>query len=91
MTLFDVSVTGARMSMPELLRCGQSVWLKIPPSEIFATVVWIGEADCGIRFDEQLEDWELDLLRTKGKVVMVHGLSPDELLGAEDWATNLAR
>ena len=31
------------------------------------------------------------MFRTKGKVVMIHGLSADELLGAEDWTTNLAR
>ena len=90
-TLFDVSRTGARMSMVEPLRCGQSVWLKIPPCEIFATVVWAGEGDCGIQFDEPLDDDELAMFRSKGKVVMIHGLSPDELLGAEDWTTNLAR
>ena len=90
-TLFDVSTTGARMSMPEPLRCGQALWLKIPPSEIFATVAWVGNDDCGIHFDDPLDDSELAMLRTKGKVVMIHGLSPDELLGAEDWTTNLAR
>lgn len=90
-TLFDVSATGARMSMPEPLRCGQVVWLKVPPFEIFATVMWVGEDDCGIHFDEPLDEEELAMFRTKGKVVMVHGLSPDELLGAEDWTTNLAR
>ena len=90
-TLFDVSTTGARMSMPEPLRCGQPVWLKIPPSEVFATVAWVGEKECGIRFDDPLDEEEIDRFRTRGKVVMIHGLSPDELLGAEDWETNLAR
>src|SRR5687767_15963234 len=74
-TLFDVSATGARMSMPEPRRCGQVVWLKVPPSEIFATVMWLGEDDCGIHFDEPLDDSELAMFRTKGKVVMIHGLS----------------
>ena len=90
-TLFDVSSTGARMSMPESLRCGQPLWLKVTPCEIFATVVWVGEDDCGIQFDDALDAEELAMFRAKGKVVMIHGLSPDELLGAEDWTTNLAR
>lgn len=90
-TLFDVSQSGARMSMPQPLRAGQALWLKIPPCEIFATVVWAGEEECGIRFDEPLDASELALFQQRGKVVMIHGLSPDELLGAEDWTTNLAR
>ena len=90
-TLFDVSCTGARMSMPEPLSVGQELWLKIPPLEIFANVVWTEDAMCGIRFDEPLWEVEVVILRSKGKIVMVHGLSPDELLGSEDWSTNLAR
>lgn len=90
-TLFDVSATGARMSMPEPLRCGQTVWLKLPPAEHFAKVVWLGDDVCGIQFDEPLDEEELAALRVKGKVVMIHGLTPDELLGAEDWTNNLAR
>lgn len=90
-TLFDVSSTGARISLPEPLSEGQQLWLKIPPLEIFATVVWTDDDMCGVQFDEPLWETEVSVLQSKGKVVMVHGLSPDELLGAEDWGTNLAR
>jgi hypothetical protein len=90
-TLFDVSRTGARLSMPVPLASGQPLWLTIPPSEIFATVVWIEGDHCGIHFDDPLDDDELATLQAKGKVVMIHGLTADEQLGAEDWQTNLAR
>ena len=90
-TLFDVSRTGARMELREPLVIGQQLWLKIPPSEIFATVVWLDGEQCGINFDQPLADDELALVQSKGKVVMIHGLTPDEQLGAEDWQTNLAR
>lgn len=90
-TLFDVSRSGARMSLPVPLASGQQLWLTIPPSEIFATVVWVEGDHCGIHFDEPLGDDELAALQARGKVMMIHGLTPDEQLGAEDWQTNLAR
>lgn len=90
-TLFDVSRTGARMGLREPLAIGQSLWLKIPPSDIFATVVWLDGQQCGIQFDQPLGEDELAALQARGKVVMIHGLTPDEQLGAEDWQTNLAR
>jgi len=90
-TLFDVSATGAHVSMPEPLCQGQTMWLKIQPNIIFGTVVWVGEADCGISFDVPLDEQELATLQAKGKVVMIPGLSADEQLGAEDWQSNFAR
>lgn len=90
-TLFDVSATGAQMSMPQPLRLGQQFWLKIPPTIIFGTVVWIDDELCGVAFDEPLDGQELAVLEAKGKVIMMYGLTPDEQLGAEDWQTNLAR
>lgn len=90
-TLFDVSATGAQMSMPEPLHCGQQLWLKIPPTIIFGSVVWIDEELCGVEFDAPLDPDELAVLQAKGKVIMMYGLTADEQLGAEDWQTNLAR
>lgn len=90
-TLFDVSRTGARLGMPQPLKSGEQVWLTITPSELFATVVWTEADQCGIRFDEPLGDAVLADLQARGKVMMIHGLTPDEQLGAEDWQSNLAR
>jgi len=67
------------------------LWIKIQPLEIFATVAWIGADSCGVQFDEPLDEEAVALLQAKGKVVMIHGLTPDELLGAEDWTGSLAR
>jgi hypothetical protein len=90
-TLFDVSATGAQMSMPVPLKVGQEIWLSIPPAEIFGTIVWVKEDTCGIAFDEALDEGTVASFQARGKVMMVHGLSKDEMLGAEDWKDSLAR
>lgn len=90
-TLLDVSRTGAQMKMPMPLGIGQDLLLRVPPTEVFGTIVWIDGDMCGIEFDHPLDDQEWKLLCAKGKVVMIHGLTIDEQLGAEDWKTNLAR
>jgi hypothetical protein len=90
-TLYDVSATGAQMNMPVPLKLGQEVWLSIPPSELFAKVVRIEGETCGIVFDEPLDAEAVASFQARGKVMMVHGLSRDEMLGAEDWQNSLAR
>lgn len=90
-TLLDVSSTGAQMKMPEPMRCGQEIWLKVPPADIFGRVVWIEGEHCGIHFDEPIAAAELASLQAQGKVVMLHGMSEDELLAAEEWRSGRAR
>jgi len=90
-TLVDVSRTGARMTLPEPMRRGQQVWLKLPDTEVFGSVKWIDGDSCGIAFDSPLDDRELALLRAKGRFVLVHGLAPEEQMALEDWKAGLAR
>lgn len=89
--LINVSTTGARLRVPEPMRRGQEVWLKIPPAEIFGTVAWASEDRCGVKFDEPLSDEELDQLRSQGNLTMVTGQSRETQLAAEDWTSGLAR
>jgi len=90
-TLVDVSKTGARLRGKESLSRGQQIWLKINPSDIFGTVVWVDGEECGILFDEPLADVDVASLQARGKVIIVLGLSVDEQLGAEDWQSGLMR
>lgn len=90
-TLLDVSRTGAQMQMPVPLGVGQDLLLKVPPTEVFGTIVWVDGDMCGIAFENPLDDEEWKALCAKGKLILIHGLSMDEQLGAEDWKTNLAR
>ena len=90
-TLLDVSKTGARLRVREPLSRGQQIWLKINPSDLFGTVVWVEEEECGILFDEPLGDADVASLQARGKVVIFVGLTADEQLGAEDWQSGFMR
>ena len=90
-TVVDVSKTGARLRVREPLFRGQQIWLKINPSDLFGTVVWVDGEECGILFDDPLADAEVASLQARGKVVIFVGLSPDEQLGAEDWQSGFMR
>ena len=90
-TLVDVSKTGARIRVRERLAKGQQIWLKIDPSDIFGVVVWVDGEECGILFDEPLDNDDVASLQARGKVIVILGLSPEEQLGAEDWQAGLMR
>ena len=64
---------------------GQQVWLKVGEAQIFGTVRWVQDTDCGIVFDEPINSRELALLRAKGEVVMVRGLSREERMAMAAW------
>ena len=90
-TLLDISASGARMRVDLPLSLGQSIWLRVRPIDIFGTISWIDGNQCGILFDEPLDDAVTQSLQGRGKVVFMAGLSDDELLGAEDWQAGLMR
>ena len=90
-TLLDVSRTGARMRVKEQLSLGQQIWLKVPPADIFGTIVWMDGDECGLLFDASLTPAEAGALQARGKVVFCAGLTEEEQLGAEDWQSGLMR
>ena len=89
-TLLDVSRDGAKMTIPEPMYRGQEVWLKVGQTQIFGTVRWVRDTDCGIVFDEQLNSRELALLQARGKVVMARGLSLEERRALASWKAGLS-
>jgi hypothetical protein len=89
--LVDLSKTGTHVQLHETLGVGQQVWLKSAPVEVFGTVVWSSDGECGIAFDEPLEEEELELLRSKGAWTLRAGYSPDERLAGEDWNSGVVR
>ena len=90
-TLLDVSRAGAKMSMPEPMYRGQQVWLKVGQAQIFGTVRWLRDKDCGIIFDEPLSSRDLSLLRSKGNAVMVAGPTLEERKALANWKAGLGR
>jgi hypothetical protein len=88
-SLLDVSRTGARMSFNVSLYLGQEVWLRLQPADIFGTVVWIADGECGIRFDQPFSDADVARLRAMGKVEIRPRLTPRERRAIDRWQSSL--
>ena len=89
--LLDVSKTGAQLQSSEPLRVGDEVWLKIPPADIFGTIVWAEGDHSGFAFDLPLTDEDVASLQAQGKVILIPRLSPEEQIAASEWSAGLAR
>ena len=87
----DVSKTGARITSSLPLRPGQEVWLKLPPSDVFARVRWTEGSVSGLHFEQPLGEADAKRLQARGRVVIMPRLSLEEQLAVEDWKDNLAR
>ncbi len=90
-SLLDVSKTGAKLRARMPLTLDQHVWIKIPPDDVFGTVVWAEGDEYGIHFDTPLTDPEAAALQARGKVVIMPRLTLEEQLGVEDWKSGFVR
>jgi hypothetical protein len=89
--LLDVSRSGARMAGDDLPAVGQDVVLRCGKVDTLGTVVWNGDGQCGIHFDEPISSPELIALRNTAMAVERSGLTPEELQARADWANGVAR
>lgn len=90
-TLLEVSVTGARLAGPRLPAHGKEVMFTCADIEMFGTVVWADEEQCGIKFDEPLSLRQLVTLRDQSEASQRGNLTLDERLAAADWLNGVAR
>jgi len=51
----DISSTGARIRIERPLAERQTLFLAFHELKLFATVMWVRGADCGLRFDQPLD------------------------------------
>ncbi|EGD58445.1 hypothetical protein Y88_0500 [Novosphingobium nitrogenifigens DSM 19370] len=63
----DLSCDGARLSTPERLRVGETLWITLPglpPRQ--ASVVWVDNFEAGCRFEQPLHPAILDTILAGG-------------------------
>ena len=89
--LIDLSLTGAKLRGDDLPPEGQEVLLRLGSLEAFGAIVWSDDAQCGVSFDVPLTQNVLDWVARERGPSSLLDLSPDELLGAEDWANGFVR
>ena len=61
--LSDVSQTGCRLQGMGLPEVGQDVLLKAADVEMFGRIVWKGDGERGVKFDEPINDTDIARLR----------------------------
>lgn len=59
----DVGPTGAKLRSRRFGRTGQELLIRAGPLEILASVIWTRHDECGILFDEPLNEDALEFLK----------------------------
>jgi hypothetical protein len=89
--LADVSDTGAKLRGSGLPDAGHDLWVKVGALELFATVIWNRDGQCGMTFDVPLNARQLRQLNREGVLARFLGITPEERLAAEIYETGLTR
>lgn len=90
-TVEDLSCTGVRLRGPDLPRAGEEVELRLDPLSAFGSVAWSARERCGITFDIPLTEFDVVLVKRRAGLQPAAGLSPDEQIALEQWATGVSR
>ena len=59
----DLSATGARFEAKDLPERGEELLMIAGSQEAFARVVWRTEKECGVRFDDRLDEEPMGLMK----------------------------
>ena len=70
--LNDLSVSGARITVAELPRCGGSAFLRFLEFEVFCEVKWVRGSQCGLLFADRLPREDLVRLREFSDSFVAH-------------------
>jgi hypothetical protein len=71
-SISDLTGSGARLSGRSLPKDGRQILLKVGKLGLLGEVIWSGEEDCGIRFDEVADEPTLDAIKAEGSLGEIH-------------------
>jgi len=87
--LVDISTTGARLRGAVLPQENKELLLTAEGLQVFGTVMWSHDGECGVRFDLPIPADEVQSLREK--VAKGAGLDPEVKAAFEEWICGAAR
>jgi hypothetical protein len=64
----DLTGKGARLSGRSLPKDGRQILLKVGKLGLLGQVIWSGEEDCGIEFDETVDEATLHAIQAEGSL-----------------------
>jgi hypothetical protein len=83
--LVDISLTGAKLRGAHLPNLGEEFFVAIERLEVFASVVWSEQDECGIAFDEPISSFQLNGLQIEAKTAKLMRLTPAEKQALDHW------
>jgi hypothetical protein len=89
--LEDVSCAGAKFRSAEAPDLGKDVLIRIGEFVALGKVVWRNGDGCGVEFDEEIGERELEGLRVDDISSSLAHLSGDERVAAQEWISGFAR
>lgn len=89
--LANISATGARVRVEDPPKRGSEVFLMVNGLDLFGRIIWKSGEHCGIRFDDRVEPFALELMRRKADAAAAVRMTAAQEGGADDWATGVAR
>lgn len=89
--LFNISRTGAKLRAENSPTEGTELFLQVGDLDVYAKVVWRRGEECGLKFDREIRDWDVERLNYEARRGGKATLMPAEKGGADDWAAGVAR
>lgn len=89
--LFNISRTGAKLRAESPPSVGTELFLQVGDLDVYAKVVWRRGEECGLHFDHEIRDWDVERLNFEASRGGKATLMPAEKGGADDWVAGVAR
>jgi hypothetical protein len=89
--LFDISQGGAKLRAEKTPPVGTELFLQVGQLDVYARVAWKRGDICGLKFDRELRQWDVELLNQEANRGTKATLDPAERGGADEWVAGVAR
>ena len=89
--LYNISRTGAMLCAEKMPSNGTELFLQVGVVDVHARVVWTNGDQCGLRFEQEIRDWDVELLNFEANRGTKGTLQAAEKGGVDDWTAGVAR
>lgn len=89
--LLEISTTGARVQVANPPKKFSEVFLVVDHINAYSRIVWRRGEICGLRFESEIDSFDVEQLRRRTSDPQEARLTPLEKGGADDWRSGLAR
>jgi hypothetical protein len=89
--LYNISETGALLRARAAPCERTELFLQVGSLDVYARVIWKAGEECGLEFEAPIRRWDVEQLRIEAAKGTEAFLSAAQTVGADDWASGVAR